>query len=87
MNSKALGESPSRFLRCSAAVSFGSVEVYSRTCRSEASSRGRSLDSSAVAQLELMINIVKMKESGKIQRYRIPLVDRQSERVTAHLRP
>ena len=27
MNSRALGESPSKFLRCSAAVSFGSAEV------------------------------------------------------------
>ena len=29
MNSRALGESPRRFLRCSAAASFGSAEVYS----------------------------------------------------------
>lgn len=27
MNSRALGESPRRFLRCSAAASFGSAEV------------------------------------------------------------
>ena len=27
MNSRALGESPSKFLRCSAAASFGRVEV------------------------------------------------------------
>ena len=42
MNSRALGESPRRFLRCSAAASFGSAEVYSMICVRESWSRGRS---------------------------------------------
>ena len=45
MNSRALGESPRRFLRCSAAASFGSAEVYSIMCSKESWSRGRRWES------------------------------------------
>lgn len=52
MNSRALGESPRRFLRCSAAASFGSAEVYSTICSKESWSRGRRCESWFVAQAD-----------------------------------
>jgi hypothetical protein len=42
MNSKACGESPSMFLRCSAATSLGRVSVYVMICFKLSSSRGSS---------------------------------------------
>ena len=41
MNSKACGESPSRFFKCSAAASFDRVDEYEMTSFSETSSKGR----------------------------------------------
>ena len=52
MNSRALGESPRRFFRCSAAASLGSVEVYSRIWFKDSSSRGRSWESWAGAHVD-----------------------------------
>ena len=45
MNSIAGGESPSKFLRCSAPASFDNVSVYEIICFNDSSSRGSSFDS------------------------------------------
>ena len=44
MNSRACGVSPRRFLRCSAATGFESVEVYSRIWEMESGSSGRRVE-------------------------------------------
>ena len=41
MKSRACGESPKRFLRWSAAASFGREDVYSTICFNDSSSRGK----------------------------------------------
>lgn len=50
MNSKACGESPSIFLRCSAATSLGRVSVYVMICFKLSSSRGSSCCKRGTAQ-------------------------------------
>ena len=58
INSKAAGESPRRFLRCSALASLDKPEVYSRICLSGSSSRGSSFDSCVCAQVDVAISLL-----------------------------
>jgi hypothetical protein len=51
MNSMTCGESPSRFVKCSAASFLERVEPYSSTCWSSDSGSGSSLDSWAMDML------------------------------------
>ena len=66
MNSKACGESPNRFLRCSAAASLDRLDTYSMICLRESWSSGSRCESWVMAHVG---------EDIVVDKYRVKLND------------